>query len=774
MASDEPSEQPLRTSPSANGSASGSNAATARPPRREASTVVIACRQCRSRKIRCDSTRPVCNNCSRRSNECVYDAVPKRRGPDKRPGTRQRSCKKRPSETEPSGTQAKKRRKIEDDDSDGNLIAFDPKGRATSEGRGSLLSPNSSAADDIAGFHMPQAPPLVLETSIPNHTIVSEVIYPKQVEQPLLHRSPPYDTLDLTLHRPYPRLVGSNMHRDDETPSIPLSPSTVYERQTWWDTLLNTYERTPQLSVEAIFSDLEFLISTSNYWLFFFNPPALFGSIRDAHQRQSIQPSLILSALAMANLMKSSEIECGVQGRNRAVALRDRAQASLEAACSSQAVDYTLAEAALVLALFESSSHPEHSTQRATESLRFVDRIISALSLSRIDEGDPDVCVFHPDNIPIVFTPGYDLPTTCACVAAPHSPSSEESPIHSRSHFSYNPPWESSWTPDEHRKEECRRVCWCALNLVSSYTAQCAAFHDEPLDLRLSDPANYAILFPGEAYERMSNHRIPGQSPKHSIWALYCRSMLLWNSCVRYSDTSATWTTDKRASFAIDAWRETRAIEDALDIHQCNLDTSLIYICREYIYNTRMSTTYEFRRLQDIDNVSVPMFTRRNAQEWLYYQDGVARGVQESVKNIGEESGHLLSRRPFQALWFSSQVSMCLALWSYDRGLLQALELAKTFFVPLDALNVLWPCPALLNLKHVSYTLLPCSELCAPATNAPALSTDMQTIGAVTVPFSLSHRPVVAKAPPDDTLSREEGLSHSLRATRTARRCQAE
>lgn len=52
----------------------------------------------RSRKIRCDSTRPGCNNCLRRSNECEYDLVPKRRGPDKRPGTRQRSCKKRPAD----------------------------------------------------------------------------------------------------------------------------------------------------------------------------------------------------------------------------------------------------------------------------------------------------------------------------------------------------------------------------------------------------------------------------------------------------------------------------------------------------------------------------------------------------------------------------------------------------------------------------------------------------------------------------------------------------
>ena len=52
----------------------------------------------RSRKIRCDSSRPNCQNCIKRGNECVYDKVPKRRGPDKRPGTRKRSCKKRQSD----------------------------------------------------------------------------------------------------------------------------------------------------------------------------------------------------------------------------------------------------------------------------------------------------------------------------------------------------------------------------------------------------------------------------------------------------------------------------------------------------------------------------------------------------------------------------------------------------------------------------------------------------------------------------------------------------
>lgn len=65
----------------------------------------------RSRKIRCDSTRPNCQNCIKRGNECVYDKVPKRRGPDKRPGTRKRSCKKRQSDG--SDLQPKKKQRAD-------------------------------------------------------------------------------------------------------------------------------------------------------------------------------------------------------------------------------------------------------------------------------------------------------------------------------------------------------------------------------------------------------------------------------------------------------------------------------------------------------------------------------------------------------------------------------------------------------------------------------------------------------------------------------------
>lgn len=58
--------------------------------------------------------------------------------------------------------------------------------------------------------------------------------------------------------------------------------------------------------------------------------------------------------------------------------------------------------------------------------------------------------------------------------------------------------------------------------------------------------------------------------------------MLLWNFCTRLRTDPCS--SEDKAEFALDAWAETQAIQDSLDIHVCNLDTALIYMCREYIY----------------------------------------------------------------------------------------------------------------------------------------------------------------------------------------------
>ena len=59
-------------------------------------------------------------------------------------------------------------------------------------------------------------------------------------------------------------------------------------------------------------------------------------------------PSIIYAGLALATLMKSSQLELGTAGSDQALWLRDAAQSNLEQSLNSQWIDVLLAEAALV------------------------------------------------------------------------------------------------------------------------------------------------------------------------------------------------------------------------------------------------------------------------------------------------------------------------------------------------------------------------------------------------------------------------------------------
>lgn len=58
--------------------------------------------------------------------------------------------------------------------------------------------------------------------------------------------------------------------------------------------------------------------------------------------------------------------------------------------------------------------------------------------------------------------------------------------------------------------------------------------------------------------------------------------MLLWSFCHRLGNTSSD--NDDLPELIFDAWAETQALLDSLKMHDCNLDTAIIYLCREYIY----------------------------------------------------------------------------------------------------------------------------------------------------------------------------------------------
>lgn len=140
-------------------------------------------------------------------------------------------------------------------------------------------------------------------------------------------------------------------------------------------------------------------------------------------------------------------------------------------------------------ALFETSAHPNHSAKEATSALKLLDSIIHVLSLTSMDHDDPSASRFHRRSAPVVdMVDRYQRPNTCTCAGYLFVPNSPSDPKYVSQSFS--PPWDPQWAEEEIRKEECRRLCWCALTLVSAYTAQCSAFHTEPEELTLADPAN--------------------------------------------------------------------------------------------------------------------------------------------------------------------------------------------------------------------------------------------------------------------------------------------
>ncbi len=70
-------------------------------------------------------------------------------------------------------------------------------------------------------------------------------------------------------------------------------------------------------------------------------------------------------------------------------------------------------------------------------------------------------------------------------------------------------------------------------------------------------------------------------SPKQSVWALYCRSMLLWNSCLRLRKLTSD---NEKAEFSMEAWREAQDIQDALESHSCATDSHLTHMTREHLF----------------------------------------------------------------------------------------------------------------------------------------------------------------------------------------------
>ncbi|KAJ7194475.1 hypothetical protein B0H12DRAFT_714134 [Mycena haematopus] len=474
-------------------------------------------------------------------------------------------------------------------------------------------------------------------------------------------------------------------------PKFPSIPSAAVHatQQGWWDAFLRSYP------IREIATDLTFLYNESPIALSFVNVRFLMETLWSPTKYLTLQPPFILASMALAVLIRSSDAERGAAGRERAAFLRHSAQEALERTWREGVwLDASLAEAALVIAQYEASAHPDYHPDRLARAFAFLDEVMSVLGLTSVDAGNPDVCRYARGAAPVVDVQP-DVRCTCFPPGSPPPGPDRVSPSAL--------PWDPTWGEHEIRDEECRRVCWAALSLVTSFRVDCMALTrpDESQGLRICDPANYLVLFPNEMYDRGSfgSGRQEGgviAHPKNAIWTLFCRSMLLANFCgnVVARNTESREDRETQADALHESWNEAQAIQDALDGHVCNLHTSVAYLCRENISNAQMIITKGLRNLQGFPpgNRPGPLFNRRQAEEWIYYQAEVIKRVTMSIQYLSDSRGQQLTQRPFAVTWFYHQLAICLLLWESDTSLVNVLELAKSFLVPLDVLNALWPC----------------------------------------------------------------------------------
>ncbi|KAF7292128.1 Zn(2)-C6 fungal-type domain-containing protein [Mycena indigotica] len=758
--------------------------------RRTNASAVIACQQCRSRKIRCDSTRPHCANCSRRGEaaNCAYDAAPKRRGPDKKPGTRQRRCKK----------------KIEED-----------RRAAGSEERGSASTGKRlKIVTDVGRVAHAESP-------------ISASMVPSQ-----RHPTPTSTTALPAFALPLPE-AGPEAH-----PKFPVPSALIQAAQAaWWERFLRTYTlREIATDLDALYTEPGPLLSLS-----FANPRFLLETLWSPSRRLSLQPAFVLASMAVAVLLRSHDGPggAGKAGRERARQLREAAGEALEAAWGDGSgdgerwVDASLAEAALLLAHYEASAHADYHPDRVLQALSLLDQILHALQLPALDAGRPDVCRFAQATPPIVLPPppAYQAysssssmyPTsppsdpTCTCLP-PGTPAPATAGAQARAL-----PWDPACGARALRDEECRRVVWGALSLATSIRTERLALGrgDPGAGLRICEPANYLVLFPNELYadRAVAGVKADFAARKGSVWALYCRSLLLANFCGNavererqrasavvpshspydYAPRAEHDAKETLSEALTEAWNEAQAIADALDAHVCGTYAAVSYLCRENIANTRMIIARGLRAVQGLDSVARPrpLFTRRQTREWVEHQATVIADITRSLSpppphshSHSPELAHALHypvvpsnvtggtppdaraaqllHRPFAMPWFYHQLALCLLLWdSADSGdaSVEVLELGKGILQALERMQAVWPCDYIsrqtadlrVRLTHACLSASLSPPIAAPpfssASSSPvSLTRSSPAVPAqvpmpLTVRLSPAHQPMASSLP---------------------------
>jgi len=175
------------------------------------------------------------------------------------------------------------------------------------------------------------------------------------------------------------------------------------------------------------------------------------------------------------------------------------------------------------LAFFEICAHPKHQLTRMRSSLNMLDSILRLLAMTDLDANSPTASKFARNGVPVVEVSSEKYVSTHQNPISMPSPTQNgsqtqrslidsnvpESGCHCDKlslgsqwteahkqvpHWVSTPMWNREWTEGEVKKEECRRVCWSALMLVTGQTSFADAVNWRFQDLLILDPSNVGAI----------------------------------------------------------------------------------------------------------------------------------------------------------------------------------------------------------------------------------------------------------------------------------------
>lgn len=157
----------------------------------------------------------------------------------------------------------------------------------------------------------------------------------------------------------------------------------------------------------------------------------------------------------------------------RALRYAEEANKVIEYTLIAGSKDPTIAQAALVLVLFELLPHAMHSVARMGAAMIHLDACGMACFAIKADETNASVS-----------SDLFDLPRTRQIANLPASQ------VWRAKKHRHEPIWCSSWTTTDVKREEMRRMCWTASSLAANFSLFRIISKKRPLPLGIANIKN--------------------------------------------------------------------------------------------------------------------------------------------------------------------------------------------------------------------------------------------------------------------------------------------